>query len=338
MDSSINKRPALKLEAINLKSLPADRVQIVEREIRDLVGLFEKNSDILRLRHEVQLNVHLTNKMPELVDEINKDFGKKIKTSYNPIRETVVAQGITITHPEFPPIKIALVFDQSAWTKDDGENIALRIYLIAHEIGHVLQKANKPINTPHEGEEPANTHAEGIKNLSKSLIDEFDADIVAGKVCSMILRDDKGQSVLIGEIMGPWYLHSAHKIIDKLCNFTKHNVQSYRETGDGLDGLHITAAPIIGELLLILTHLIAFYAPIKKLDILKEELQISPGFRGFIEKDWHAFIEALEGPDRSASEAEIVRICESVLWNAGLRIEDLADGTRYIHVHEPFFC
>lgn len=340
MNNSIKKNPTLKLKGISLKNLPADRVEVVEKEIRDIVSLFEKVSDNFSLQHEVQLKVYLTNKMGELVNEINKDFGRKIETPYNPIRNTVAAQGITITHPKFPPIKIAVVFDQNAWAKDDSENIATRVYLIAHEMGHVLQKAYKPdtISISREKGAAGLTHVEAVKNLSKGILDEFDADITAGSICNMILRDDKGQSVCIGEVLGPWFLASAHKIFEMLCNFTKHNLQSYRETGVGLDGLHPTAAPIIGELLLILTHLIALYKQAKKLDILKENLQILPAFGGFIERDWRAFIEALDGHDRSVSEAEIFRICESVLWNIGLRIEDFQDGEMYIHVHEPFFC
>lgn len=322
-----------KLEALHINRLIENRVDVVEKELNALIGIFENNGNRLELRNDVYLSIYLTDQMAECVDKVRKDYGMKNITPYDPMRNSVAAHGITLYHPKRPPLNVSIVFNQAPWMKDDGENIVTRTYLFYHEIEHVLQEARG--SALHEWDSQDMTYGETVKRLPAILRDEFVADIVAGDICNAILRNDKNQPVWPSEIMGPWFIDSAHQLIGELCDFARHNVQNYHITGIGLDRLLPKAVPLVVELLLVLTHAAALYAQAKQMDIFRGILENVHGFSGLVADDCDAFLDALAKEDNTSAEDEIVRIFEAVLSRVGLRIDNLAGGNLYIHVRAP---
>jgi hypothetical protein len=324
-----------KLEALHINRLIENRVEVIEKELNALIGIFENNSDSLELRHDVNLSIYLTDQMAECVDKVRKDYGMKNITPYEPMRNSVAAFGITLYHPERPPLNASIVFNQEPWMQDYGENIVLRTYLVYHEIGHVLQEARGSGVNWHNKDRTVMPYAETVQRLPAILRDEFVADIIAGDVCNAILRNDKNQPIWPSEIMGPWFIDSVHQLMGNLCDFARHDVQNYRVTGIGLEGLLPKVAPLITELFLVLAHVAALYAQADKMDLLRTAMENINGFSSLVAEDWDAFLKALAKEDGADAEAEIIRIFDAVLSRLGLRIDDLPGGNLYIHVHEP---
>lgn len=328
-----------KLDALYLSRLPVDRVDVVEKELRVAIGMFEKEGVRLELKHDVYLSVYLSDQMGTCVDHVKKEYGENSTTQYNPVRNSVAAQGVTLCHPKCPPLRASIVLDQDSWTRDDGESVFTRTYLIMHEIEHVLQHARETDAARCYKWGGSNvTHAESVQRLAAALRDEFAADINALSYCKLMLQSDEGQSILPSEIMGPRFVGSAHQLLKKLCDFAKHDLQIYRETGIGLEELHPKVAPLINELFFVLTHAAAMYACDMQTDLFRSRLEEAPGFTGCPAEDWDDFLSALVDKESVTAEAEIVRILEAVLSYTGLRIEDLPDGNIYVHVYEPVIC
>lgn len=132
-----------KLNALDLSCISANRFDVVEKELRTVIGMFERAGLGLKLKHDVQLTVHLTDQMGKCVDFVCKKYGKKSSAPFNPLRNTVDAKGVTIYHPKCPPLRTSIVLNQDSWTRDDHESVFTRTYLIIHEIEHVLRRARK---------------------------------------------------------------------------------------------------------------------------------------------------------------------------------------------------
>jgi hypothetical protein len=231
-------------------------------------------------------------------------------------------------------LRASIIFDQNSWTIDSDDSIVHRAYMVPHEIEHVLQRARdiSPSLGTYDGR--AKTEAEEAKRAAKILRQEFEADMIAVRICNGILRNKEGGHVYPGEVMGPWFLDAVRELIGKLSDFARKDVQFYRLTGIGLDGLYKKAAPLIGELLLVLVHAIPLYAQMDKMDLLGSALQDIPGFPASFGEDYDALRDALVMEDDAASETEIIRIYNTILHRVGLRIEDLPEGL-YVHVHAP---
>jgi len=113
-----------KLKDLRLDDLPPDRRHLAEGEIRGMLGHFERLGDQLNLEHDVELDVVLAEDIAPHVDRIGQSYGKASAGPYSPTRNTVAAQGITLTHPNAPPLRTSVVLDQETWTRDDGESVA----------------------------------------------------------------------------------------------------------------------------------------------------------------------------------------------------------------------
>jgi hypothetical protein len=272
--------------------------------------------------------------MAECVDKVQKDYGIESKTKYNPGRNVVVAQGITLFHPTYPPLDASVIFDQNLWTVDTNNSIVNRVYMVPHEIAHVLQRAKEINPTIGVCDGRGETEAEEMKRFAKIIREEFGADKTAVSICNGILRNNQGENVYPGEVMGPWFLDGVRELIGKLSDFARKDVQIYRLTGIGLNGLYANVGPLIAELLLVLVHAIPLYAQMDSMDLLGSSLQDIPGFAACFGEDYDALRDALVMEDNIAAEAEIIRIFNAILYRAGLRIEDLPKSL-YVHVHEP---
>jgi hypothetical protein len=323
-----------KLEALHSDSLSVDLVDGVENEVRGIFGIFEV-IDVLELKHDVLLEVFITDQMGKCVDKVRKDYGKRSNSPYNPLRNTVSAQGITLYHPMVPPLRASIVFDQDLWTKDDNQSLITRFSIAFHEIGHVLQQARGTGTAWIDWEYPALTHAEVLKRKAQMLRDEFQADVIAEACCKSMLKNEKGEGICLSDVMGPRYVGSAHQLLKKLYDFAKFDIQEYLVTSKGLNNLTQTSSPLIGELLTVLTHAAAFYESSNQMDVLLAALKDAPGFNQFFSEDWDSFVNALIGKDCAVAEKTIVQICNDVLFRLGLHIEDCPDGTQYVHVHDP---
>ncbi len=108
------------LSNLRIDDLPSDRRELAEREIRGMAAPFVRLADKLDLTQDVELDVVLTDDMGPHVDRIQASYGKASSSPYSPVRNTVAAQGITLTDPNGPPLRISIVLNQDAWTKDDG--------------------------------------------------------------------------------------------------------------------------------------------------------------------------------------------------------------------------
>ncbi|MDO9530176.1 MAG: hypothetical protein Q7J27_13605 [Syntrophales bacterium] len=277
--------------------------------------------------------------MGTCVDHVCESYGKEITAPYKSMRNTVTVQGVVLYHPKCPPLRASIVLDQNSWTRDDGESVLIRTYLITHEIEHVLQNARETDPIQRYNWDPSNvTHAERVQRLAAALRDEFIVDINALSQCKKILRSGKDKTILPSQIMGPRFVGSAHQLLKKLCDFAKRDLQTYRETSVGLDELYPRVAPLIGELFSVLTHSAAIYTHDNRMNIFRSGMEEAPEFTGYLAEDLEDFLLALVNNDSVTAELEIVRILEVVLGYTGLRIEDLPDGNLYIHVHAPVIC
>lgn len=323
-----------KLETLHLDRLPGGRLTVVEKELRDIIGMFEKHSDVLELQHDVLLSVHLTDNMGECVDKVRNEYGIKAKAKYDPTRNAVVAQGIVLSNPKYPPLRTSIIFDQRYWIIDANDTMVIRTYLLSHEIEHVLQHAREADPIADIMDRPSKTIVEEMPRFAKIIMQEFDADKTAVSVCNGLLRNSEGGQVYPGETMGPWFLDGIQELIGKLKEFSRGELQYYRLTGIGLNGLHTKAGPLVGELLLVLVHAIPLYAQMDKMGFLENGLRDIPGFAECFREDYDALRDALVMEDKVAAEAEFIRIYTAILNRMGLRVEDTPQGL-YVHVHEP---
>ena len=323
---------------LHLDDLPPDRRDLAEREVRGMVAPFVRLADKLDLVQDVELEVVLTDDMGLHVDRIQASYGKASSSPYNPVRNTVAAQGITLTDPKHPPLRVSIVLNQDGWTKDDGYEVILRAYLFLHECGHVLQQARGTGADWKRWDRPVQTHEETVRRAAWILWDEFDADLTADNMCrGFVLKDDQGNPVGPGEHLSDSFAGSVADLLDRLCNFVVDEVQAYRCNRRSLEGLYDDAASLIGELLLVLAHLAALCVGMKKVKELKAVLATLRGFDEYIGDDFQTFLEALAEDSGRTAEPELARICNTVFERVGLEIEDQPQGL-YVRVFEPVFC
>lgn len=327
------------LRKLYLDELPRENRDLAEREIRGVLEHFERLADKLELEQDVQLDVILTGDMGPHVDRIERSYGKAPVGLYQPIRNTVVAQGITLTDPAEPPLRASVILNQESWTKDDGESVAIRAYLLLHEIGHVLQQARGTGADWKRAGETAATYEEQVRREARILWDEFDADIVADQICrDFLLRNDEGKPIGAGEFFVNRFAGSAADLLERLCAFVHEDVEAHRLDLGPLDPLYPTAFGLLRELLRVLAHTVALCVGMQSAKDLTTSLEALRGFNEYIAEDWQAFLDALAENSGQKAEPELARIWNAIMDRLGLEIEDLPDGRQYVHVFEPVFC
>lgn len=326
---------SLAISNLYLKDLPTDRRQYVESEVQTLTKLLDQ----IEIEKDATLNVVLTHDMGSHVNRINESYGKTL-LPYTPIKNTMGAQGITIVHPHATPLHTSVILDQSAWIKDDNQSVVVRAYTLLHELRHVQQHTQGDGENCEHSELLPTTYEEGVCHESRTLWNEFDADILADKVCRNTFQlpgDDK--PIGPGDFLVTGFIESAAKLLDSICHFVERDVYSYRYNNGKLNHLYPTAVMLIRELLTVLAHTAALC--IVGMQMATEIVSILKRLRGFneyIEDDWQAFFDALTEKYSPAVESELARILKVIMKRMGLVIEDLPDGQQFVHVFEPVFC
>lgn len=324
----------LRLTSTTLEGLDGARQRAVEAELQALIPALEQAD--LNLAHPVDLHVVITDSMEQHVDRIRKQHGAVDAAPYDRTRLTVSATGITLVAPNRPPLSCHVILAVDAWAASDVESLALRNYLLCHELGHVLQHGQ---GRGIDYRQRSSSNEEEMLRTAKIIREEFDADSTADALCRLMLRDDQGKAFGPGHLLAPQFASASLDILTKLCDFALE-VQRYREIGTDelLDRLYRNAGPLLGETVLLLTHTIALYLSARDLAPLSEQLAKSPGFKCYIEPDWNDFLEDLVSKDEGAAERRISEFLGNVLYRLGLRIEDRPGQAPYVHVHEPIFC
>lgn len=327
---------SINLASIDIEGEDRAFAESVELEIRTVLEPIL--SVDLGLVQDVKLSVVLSNNMGEAVDRVTAAYGKAVVAPYQPVRRSVQAAGIVITGPNGPPVDATAVFDIDPWTRQTPEDIAIRVYLLGHEYGHVLQKGRGTGLKWERSPDEVRTHTSEIRRAAQVMRDEFDADLTADSVCKCCLHNNDGQPVPPALFFGHRFAESANELLGALCAFVSVDVQMYRVSAIGLADLYPKAGTLVGELMLVLTHAAALYAGAGDTKPLSESLAVCPGFAEYFADDWHAFLQALTAEDATEGEAELMRITETVLDRVGLVVEDTEDGGLYVHVHEPVMC
>ncbi len=327
------------LTSLHLEDLPGDRRHLAEHEIRSMIGHFERRAIQFGLEEDVILNVVLTQDIEPHVNRISESYGKVSKEPFSPNRNTVAVYGITLTHPQSPPLRASVVLNQEIWTKDDGESVAVRVYLLLHELGHVLQQVQGTGASWRRSEHLATTNEEQVRREGRILWDEFDADIVADQICrDFLLRTDEGKPIGAGDFLVKGFVRCAADLLERICKFVVDDVHAYRCHLGPLEHLYPTSFALIQELLRILAHTAALCVGMQVVEDLTEILRALRGFNEYIGDDWQAFFDALTEESGHAAESELARIWDGVMGRIGLEIEDMPDGQQYVHVFEPVFC
>ena len=304
----------------------------ITAELRKVISPLE--SADLGLVHDVMLHIVLSDRMEHHVDRIREDHGSAGSTSYRRARRTVSASGITLVSPNRPPVVASIVLASEPWATDFPQNVLLRVYLLCHELGHVLQRGR---GSGLDYSMPSLTNAEEMRRAAVVIREEFDADRTADGLCKLLLRDDAGNALDAGSIMGPEFCGAAISILGDFCSFARR-VRDYRVTGIGLDELYQTVGALVGEALLIVTHAVALYAGAGKLPDFEQVIRTCNGFALYVAPDWDNFLMSLVESDDAVAELRLVRIIEAILHRLGLRIEDRPGAHPFVHVHEPLIC
>lgn len=320
----------LRLVDLAIEGLPSERIAAVETEVRSLIHLFEL-TDIEG--QDVALRIILSDEMAEHVNRIHRELGNRLSAPYSRIRESVVSFGITITAVPRPPLEAWIVVDSAPWSVQDDDSLLVRTYLLAHELGHVLQEAR--------GEGTADVHplptfAAWLEDAAGILQLEFDADRVATGTCGLVLRDVRGEPARAGALWAPRMAGASCAVLSSLCAFV-HDVQAYRITSRGLDSLYPRGSQLVYELLLTLAHALALCDSAEVFAIVEDKLSATEGYAEYLQPDWEGISGALRTGDRAEGARELVRIMSSILARIGLRIEDMPNGSPFVHVHEPLF-
>lgn len=326
----------LTIQGIDVEGTCEATAEEAVSELRSVLEPFAKID--LELVHPVDLRVLLSDRMGAAVDCVTAAYGRAVVAPYQQERHAVRAAGIVLTAPTRPPIDATIVLDVDPWTRQTPEDRVMRVYLLGHEFGHVLQQGMGTGLSWERVPGEVRTHASEVRRAAQVMRDEFGADITADTVCKLFLRDDRGLEVHPAHFFGSRFIEAAQELLAALCRFASTDVQGYRVSHVGLDGLYTKAGPLVGELLLVLTHSAALYAAAGDIKPLRDVLDACPGFAEYVADDWQAFVGALASENSAGGESELVRIAEAVLERLGLVIEDTQDGGLYVHVHEPVFC
>ncbi len=322
------------LTQVLVEGLSEELAHFVEDEVRMIIEPRARFD--FSLRGHLDLAVIVTDKMESHVDNIRQEMGK-ILPPYRRMKTAMMAAGMMLSPEMGPPYKATLVLDNELWLSQDAHCIAMRVYILAHEFGHAMQRASGTNTHWHEWPDRTPTHANMMRGLAAIAIDEFDADVKSATVCKDVLLDDKKVPVNCSEIFAVGFIDAAETLcacLEKLVS----DVRLYRVGAAGLESLYPRAFELLNELLIVLTHTVALFAADQRLPKMLEQLGVFPGFRSYIAGDFSLFCQGLVNTDRFQGEQEMIAAVEGMLDCLGLRIEDIEGGQRYVHVHEPAFC
>lgn len=326
----------IRLTSIDVEGADRELAERAQAEVRTVLGpILAVDLDLIQ---DVELSIVLAERMGDTVDRVMATYGKAAAAPYQQDRAAVRAAGIVITGPRRPPVIATIVYDIDPWTRDTPEDTAIRVYMLGHELGHVLQQGRGTGLTWERTPDEVRTHALEVRRAAQVMRDEFDADITADSVCKLCLRGDDGQPVPPAALFGHRYIEAAQELLAACCKFASGELQKYRVFAVGLEDLYPKAGPLVGELMLVLTHAAALYAGAGDVGPLREALDDCPGFAEYFADDWKAFLRAIAQEDPEEGEAELVRIAEAVLERLGLVVEDTEGGGLYVHVQEPVLC
>lgn len=325
----------LTLATLTLEGFDDSRSAVVEAEIRNVLNLFVgKDLDLL---DDVQMTVIITDRMEHHVDRVRGEHGTEDIIPYQRVRQRVAAHGITLTAPGKGPVRVAVVIDNAAWTNDEAVCKVLRVYMLGHEVGHVLQNADGTGTDWRRWEGQANTHAVELQKFAATLRDEVDADWTANRTAELCLRDDAGNVGYPGNFFGEGFIEAAEDLSDELAKVA-FAVQVYRVTYVGLDDIAVKAKRLVGELLLVLSHAAPLFAGANRFTELTERLRKSRTFEAYVGPHWDKLIDGLDDTDHLRGEATAAEVADAIFGRLGLVYEDLPDGNVFVHVHEPVLC
>lgn len=327
---------SVNLKSIVVQGVDAHRAEMIRHEVQSILTPWA-NID-LELPLRIDLKVVITDEMASAVNRYSAELNISSSKPYRQERLTVKAAGIALSQKLDKLIDAVIIIDIDPWMEDTGIRMVQRAYLLAHEFGHVLQVGlgtNVSYDFPKPGTSP--THLQAVERFALILRNEYDADIKAYTICQC-LRDENGDSIKLGTVLGVDYVQVVADLLDSVCRFVE-DVELYRcfdvFTVEELDH---RAQSIISELLTVLTHLIVLYASQDDSELLFEMLLKIRGFTEYLEPSWKDFIGGITSDESEDGVRLLAGVLNSVFDRIGLEYEDMPDGSRYMHVHQPIHC
>ncbi len=328
----------LMLSEVRVEGLEPDRAKRARTEIGELFKLVQKVEGA-RSPVEIQVHVVLTPTLDPWVQKLARRWGRTSGFDYAARKTTVEALGISLFEPSRPPLVAYVILNHTLWTNDQGVDLLTRVHFLFHELAHVIIEANRHPVAVGEVRGGEDTYSAAVAHTVRILREEVVADLVADDLCCAVLRTDNGARIAPGEVMGPWFVEAAEDLLARICVFVAEDVQAYRISDVGLEGLYPAAFQLLGELLLVLAHAIALARSAESQESLLAALENCHGFSEIIEPDWKTFEAALLAEDHHEdAESQLEDVFGRVLSRMGISIEDRRGGDLYVHVHEPVEC
>jgi hypothetical protein len=320
--------------------LPEGRREQAVQEIRGVLGLFEQSAADLNLDQDIQVDILLVENLDPHVDRIMQVHGRFDTVGpYRSIRNTVAAYAITLRDPRHASVRASIVVNQGGWLTDHGHSVLLRVGILVHEIAHLLQQAQGRASDLRRGREPCRSHDDSIRFAAQILWEEFDADIVADRVCRLLCKTADGTPIGYADVNRYGLIESVETLLSALCDFARDQVQHYRIQHSGLEELYPRASSLLGELFLVLAHAAAQFHSLGAADELTTLLKTKRGFEVYVGEDWERFVSELRDSDGALEAVDgIATLLNNAFARVGLQIEDYPDGGMFVHVSAPLFC
>jgi hypothetical protein len=288
------------------------------------------------LPSDVHLRVIASQDFNAAVDSVSRELGNVASTPYEAVKHTVQAGGITIwSRDGRVPAEFAIILNPGTCGGHRGSDLVTRCYLLTHEFGHVIIEASRLHEEPPVLSATAQSQ---LEHCSRRMLDEIRADRYASLACRCLLRTDGGEPPSLCELLGAPLVETTAALLERLCRFSLEQVQVYRVFHTGFDELWPLGGSLVGEMAVVVAHLVAHYEADDRIPELTENVKSLRGFDAYLAEDWDELLKCLTAEGRELGTERLPQILLNILSRIGIEPEDLPDGRLYVHVHEPNFC
>lgn len=298
--------------------------------VRRLLQPFEDEG--LLFVHDVHVSVIITHRMEQEVDRLRKMWGT-YEAPFKRRRSTGDVKAVPVKVPGGPPFATTLVLDSDVWLDDSA--VTHRIYMLANAFAWALEIANGRRGQFRSKACPGSSHAAFLREVGIRLHDTCWIDMQTQRLCGLWLSRSDGQPVALSELIGPPKVQSLLHLCDELCVFSAIDIGLFRLTGYGLDELFGRAGGLVNDALITLLGAFATYGNDGKSEELRASLDASVPYRTYLEPAEMILEAALLQSDESEAIKHFGQAFDDVLLRLGLRMEDLSDGNRFLHVSQP---
>lgn len=325
----------LTLRSISIDGLEADDSATAKRELQMQFEFAQKLG--VTLRKPTGVTIQIAGNLEHAVDHFNQSQGIE-GHPYKQERPGGISCGILLTeHDGTSSAEYLLILDAEFWSAQTLWNIVLRTYGVAYLVSEL---ANRVDADRMDIEVPSfkGRHAESLWHTSLALCSSLGSSMYAANFCNTCIKDGEGNPVELSALLETCSPDAVSDYLDQLCVFATFDVAFYRIFSMDLDGLYPTSMSLVCGLLQCILKLIPLYAVLDQLKGLIEMLSVMNGYREFLDPVWNDIMAACATDDLNERLDLLSSTITKMMGNAGLRVEDLDDGTIYLHVHEPVPC